>query len=320
MVRTIQLAFAVLLAARGSLGQDPASAPPPPPTQAAPAAVPAPAPTGPPKLEYTGRPLTLPYTCTEEEIQQFGLSCSKDDPCPLYLELSDVEAVGNSLFLSGNIHNEATTLFSILLSSEDGGRTWIEAAPRHRFTVIDQIQFIDFQNGWVAGQTIQTVPKDPFLLITSDGGRTWRKRPLFEEGRVGAIEQFHFDSKTSGALLLDRSKSGEPHSKFEYYESQTGGESWTLREVSSRTLRPKRLMVARPPSDWRLRADAAIKSYRLERQTAGRWQTVASFQIRTAECVPPVPPPPPPAEQTEPPEPVKPAVPATPPSLKKKQY
>ena len=287
----------------------------------------APVATEPAKLQYEGKPLGLPYRCTDEEIQAFGLSCSVDDPCPVYLELGDVEGVGSTIFLAGNLHNDTTTFFSVLLVSEDGGKTWAEPFARHRFGVIDQIQFIDFQNGWVSGQLLQPTPKDPFFLLTNDGGKTWRRRPLFDDGRAGAIEQFHFDSKSNGALVLDRTKAGDPLAKYEYYESQTGGESWTLREVSGKVIRPKRI-PARAVGDWRLRADPVLKAYRVEKQSGGKWQTVASFLIKTAECIPPVPPPPPPspadgaeataftAEQ----EPVPaPARKSGPPTLKKKQ-
>lgn len=289
--------------------------------EAAPPAEPKPA--GPPKLEYAGKPLQLPYVCTEDEIQGFGLSCSQEDPCPVYLELADVEAVGATIYVTGNLHNDTTTFYSVLLMSEDGGKTWSEPYARQKFTVIDQIQFIDFQNGWISGQAIQTTPKDPFVLLTNDGGKTWRRRALFDDGRAGAIEQFHFDSKNGGALVLDRTKAGEPQAKYEYYESQTGGESWTLREVSGKAIKAKRI-PARVTGDWRLRADPAVKAYRVEKQTAGRWQTVASFLIRAPDCVPPAPmiPAAPPTEMENPPSAETPAViPARKgaPTLKKKQ-
>ena len=200
----------------------------------------------------------------------------------------------------------------MLLASEDGGQTWTEAHPRIRQGVLDQIQFIDFQNGWVAGQVMQTLARDPFILITTDGGRTWRRRPMFDDNRVGSIEYFHFTSKTQGTLVLDRSKSGDPNGKYESFESSTGGSSWSIREVSRTFIKPKRPVPGN--GDWRLRADAASKAYRIEKRTGAAWQTVASFLIRLPACMPPEVKP---AVEPPPPEPATPELSTAPPAAKK---
>src|SRR5689334_18067533 len=75
------VAVTLLTAGMWALTQDP----PPQP------AVPPP----PPVLENTGKPILLPFQCTEDDIQKAGLSCTEDDPCPVYLELSAVDGVGN---------------------------------------------------------------------------------------------------------------------------------------------------------------------------------------------------------------------------------
>lgn len=271
-----------------------------PPPALAPASTPAPL-----SLEYTGRPLVYPYACSEEDITGFGLACSAEEPCAVYIELADVEVVGNSIFLTGNIHSDTQTFYSVLLISGDLGKTWTEPVAPIKFGVIDQIQFFDFHNGWISGQLIQTIPRDPFFLITNDGGKTWRRRPLFDDARAGTIEKFWFDSKNSGAMVLDRSKAGDPRAKFESYETETNGDSWTLREVASKPIQPKRIKPVPNPA-WRLRADPAIKAYRLERRAGTAWQTAVQFSIRLKDCVPP-PPPPPPAPD---PAPVKPPPPA----------
>ena len=104
-----------------------------------------------------------------------------------------MEAVGNKIFSPEIFTRPMATLYSILLASEDGGKTWTEPHPRIRSSGLDQIQFVDFQNGWISGANLQGAPRDPFLLITTDGGKTWRDRPIFEESRVAAIERFWFD-------------------------------------------------------------------------------------------------------------------------------
>ena len=139
------------------------------------------------------------------------------------------EPVGAKTFIAGNLHTASATLDSILLVGEDGGKAWHEPFERVRLAVLDGIQFLDLQTGWASGYILHTLPHDPFLLLTTDGGTTWRLRPVTEEGRAGAIERFRFETRTNGALWLDRSQSGETDSLYERYESMTGGESWMLR-------------------------------------------------------------------------------------------
>ena len=231
-------------------------------------------------LENTGKPLHVPLECTEADTQAAGLSCSEDEPCPVYLELANVEAVGNKLFLPGNLHTATTTISSILLATEDAGKTWTEAHPRIRLAGLDQIQFIDFQNGWISGANLQSSPRDPFLLLTTDGGKTWRQRPIFDESRVAIIERFWFDSPQEGAMLVDARLESNRH---ELYESRTGGESWALRQASSTPIRLPRGREA-GPSGWRTRTDAATNSYAVERSEGERWQKVASFLVEVGSC------------------------------------
>src|SRR5207244_658934 len=111
------------------------------------------------------------------------LSCSESEPCPVFLELADFEQVGARIFLTGNLHTATTTIESILLASEDDGKTWTEAAPRIAMAGLDRIQFIDFETGWISGQIQQTQPRDPFFLISHDGGKIWRKQPVWGDAR-----------------------------------------------------------------------------------------------------------------------------------------
>lgn len=270
-----------------------------------------------PPLEYSGKPITVPFGCTEAELQPLGLTCVEEEPCTLYLDLSAVDAIGTRVFLAGNLHSLSATIQSILLLSEDAGKTWREPYERLRGASFEALQFFDLENGWISGHVLQTFPRDPFLLITGDGGKTWRRRAVNEEGRLGSIDQFWFESKNSGTMIIDRSRGGEPGVRSELYETQTGGDTWTLREVSSKMIAPKRPRIA-PVSDYRLRADAKLKAYRVEKRDGARWNTLASFLIQLPDCKvvpPPVVEPPPPEPE---PAAVKPAAPKTPPTLKKK--
>jgi hypothetical protein len=303
--------FAILLFA---IAQEPAPPPADPPAEIEPAA-----PSAPPPLEFKGKPIVVPFACNEETLNAAGLTCPETEPCPVYLELAALESIGTTMIAVGNLHSSANTFSSIVLRSDDGGKTWVEAMERMPQTVLDMIQFVDFSNGWIGGQILAQLPRDPFFLVTTDGGRTWRKRPLADETQVAAIDSFHFDNRTDGFMVLDRSRSGEPNARYQLFESRTGGDTWMLRQSSGD---PISLKKTRPPlAGLRLRADGPTKSYRIERQQGNRWTLVASFLVRLPDCFiglkeleKPPEPEPAPSEPAPSPAPAKKA----PPALKKK--
>jgi hypothetical protein len=236
-----------------------------------------------PPLRNTGKPMIVDYHCGQEDIHLAGLSCTAEDPCPVFLELASVEAVGNRIFVAGNIHTASTTLSSVLVSSDDAGKTWAEPHERIRLAGLDLIQFVDFENGWVGGEVQHPLPRDPFLLATGDGGKTWQARPIFAEPQFGSVVDFQFSSRTNGFLVIDRARTGES-GRYELYETLNAGETWMLRQTSERLIE---LMRASLNADWRMRADAASKSYRVERRAGESWRSVAAFSVSLGVCKPP---------------------------------
>ena len=265
----------VLLALRG-LGQElPPVAPASPP---APPSLPVPA-----VLENSGKPMVLPFQCTDDDIQWAGLTCSVDDPCPIYLELTTVAAKGEKIVTAGNLHSAAVTLSSVVLVSGDGGRTWTEPYKGIRGAGLDHVQFLDSETAWISGLTLFPLPQDPFLLLTTDGGQTWRQRPVSSEYHPGSILQFFFSSRTDGALLVDRGPA-ETGDRYERFASSNGGESWTIQEENTKPLKLR--VTDSPPADWRLRVDSATQSYRVERRQGARWIDVAAFAVKVGGCRP----------------------------------
>lgn len=221
--------------------------------------------------------------CTPEQIDELGLTCTAEQPCPVYLELTSADSTPGRLFVAGNLHTASATLSSILLASEDGGETWSEPHPRIPSAVLEQIQFFDLQSGWMAGHVIQNLPRDPFLLATTDGGKTWTRKPISEEARTGAVEHFWFDSRNSGSLILDLITPNETGGRHERYRTMTGGDSWSLEEVSAKPLQLKRVGSSDPL--WRVRADAKSHEFVLEKNAgAGAWEATAEFPIEVGFC------------------------------------
>ncbi len=231
-------------------------------------------------ISNTGQPMHVPLDCTAADTLAVGLTCSEEEPCPVYLELSSVEAVGNKLFLAGNLHTHTNTLFSVLLATEDAGQNWTEPLPRMRATGLDQIQFADFQTGWISGANLQGAPRDPFLLVTTDGGKSWQQHPIFEESRVASIERFWFESREKGTLLVDATLDNGRH---ELYETQTGGESWAMQQASAKPIKFP-VNAERGPAAWRLRPDAQSHSYAIEKSAGTGWQRVARFLVDAGAC------------------------------------
>jgi photosystem II stability/assembly factor-like uncharacterized protein len=242
------------------------------------------APTAPPLLQNTGKPIVVPFRCIDEDIRTAGLDCSEDDPCPAYLELASVETTGIRLFAAGNIHTSTATLYSVLLGSDDNGATWREAYERIRGAGLDHLQFANADTGWTSGLSLSPLPRDPFLLQTTDGGKSWRVHAIFNEPRFGAIQQFYFQDAKSGALLIDHG-AGSDSDRYELYESNDGGETWNIKESSVKPIRLKTPATA-PASDWRVRADAATKSFQLEHRQGQRWTSVAAFAVNLGACKP----------------------------------
>lgn len=268
-------------------------------------------------LTAQSRPVRLSAACSVERVNTLALPCTPDEPCPLFLELAAAEQVGPRLVVSGNIHTGSATLESILLISDDGGRSWTEPSPRIPGAVLDQIQFIDFEGGWINGHLLAGVPKDPFFLVTTDGGKNWRRRPIYGESRSGAVEQFWFQSRTNGTLTLDRVRAAENGLRYELWESMTGGESWNVRQVDSRPLPFKR--PSRDPV-LRISADARARLHRLERRDGDAWSLVATFDTSAGQCRPELPAEAPEPAAAAPPEPEAAApapAPGKPPRLRK---
>src|SRR5689334_8325002 len=100
-------------------------------------------------IRNTGEPMKIPFQCTDDDISQAGLTCSQESPCPVYVELTAVAALGSKLFAAGNLHTESTTLYSLLLRSDDGGEGWTEPVARTRGAGVELSQCDDFDTGWV---------------------------------------------------------------------------------------------------------------------------------------------------------------------------
>jgi hypothetical protein len=226
------------------------------------------------------QPAQIKFDCTPQDIDAFGLNCTDDRPCPVFAELTAAAIAGKKMFVAGNLHTSNTTLYSLLLASDDDGLTWTEPTPRQSNAAFEQLLFIDANTGWASGEAIDPLPRNQFVMLTTDAGKTWKQRFLFEdEPKFGAVTQLSFSSPNSGELVLDASQGRTV--KQELYGTETGGESWEIRQTSNTPLKLKS-----PPREpaLRIRSDAKTNTHVLERNEGGKWTQAASFPVRVAEC------------------------------------
>jgi hypothetical protein len=152
---------------------------------------------------------------------------------------------------------------------------------------LDQIYFHDAKTGWISGHVLTVPPRDPFFLLTTDGGKHWRRREIFGETRIGLIEEFWFEDARSGGVLIDRVRASETGARYERYETMTGGADWMIREVSAGPIQVKIRKPVAPEPNWRLTEEETGGAWLLERRRGQEWVTAASFQVEVGACAPP---------------------------------
>ena len=240
-----------------------------------------------PVWENTGKPIVVGFQCTADDIQWAGLSCTEEAPCAVYLELTAASGAGNKYFAAGNIHTDAVTLYSVLLGSEDAGRTWREITNRIRGSGLDHLQFVDADTGWAGGQQLFPLPQEPFVMFTTDGGKTWRQQAILGENvenHFGSLHALFFaTTKTDGSAVIDRGQGGNS-GPYLLYGSPNGGESWQIEEESRKVLSIKN--APKGPGDWRVRADGATKAYQFESRRGENWTAQAAFAVNLGVCKP----------------------------------
>ena len=238
-------------------------------------------------LINAGEPMRVAYSCAEEDLQWAGMSCSDAQPCAIYLELNSVVANGDpngrKISAAGDLHSSSVTIGSVLLQSDDSGATWREPAVRLRGSAIDQLQFFNPQAGWAAGETLYPLPRDPFFLVTTDGGASWRQHPVDEEDLPGAVQRFWFDSEKHGEVVVDAGKAAAG-GRYLSYESETGGDSWSLQGKSNQMPKLRRAPPSAEDPEWRMRPSKDGKALQIEHRPRGEWTPVASFLIEVASC------------------------------------
>ena len=236
------------------------------------------------KLVYAGKPVVVPLDCAYAYFEQAGIVCSNNTPCELFLELAAVEAAGEHIFVVGNVHTVSATIASIMLLSEDAGKTWYEPVNRHAGGVLEHIQFMDKNHGWAVGQqrALNSSFK-PLLLSTYNAGKRWQHYPVSRnDDHTGTILDLYFDTEEHGLMIVNRGISATD--PFELYESMNGGRSWLIRQITNYKPRLRNRPAGLPDSNWRILADLDTTNYRIEQHRENGWSTRSRFATNLGAC------------------------------------
>jgi hypothetical protein len=199
-------------------------------------------------LENTGKPIVVPFHCTDEDIRSAGLTCTEQDPCPVYLELAAVESTGLRIFAAGNIHTANATLSTILLGTEDNGLTWREVHERVRGAGLDHLQFAGVETGWTSGLSPPLLSRDPFLLATTDGGRPGAPHNL-QRDPFRFYPAVLLRDKTGGSLVIDPGRQRETATTLRDQRRPGNLEyPWGQRQINPINARPESERQARAPT------------------------------------------------------------------------
>ena len=239
-----------------------------------------------PELVYGGEPLKLPLECRAEAFLRAGFTCVEADPCDMFLELVEITHMKERVLAIGNIHTPEATIATVLVRSDDGGMTWVEPFDRVDAAGLEMIHTLDAEHGWIGGQqTTQDHASTPFLLVTTDGGAHWVRRPFWsgDEERHGAVLEIYFDDPQHGFVIID--KLASEGDSYELYESMNSGLSWSIRQVSSEMpVIRRRMTAAAPEKPWRLNENRSDASYEVEHLIDGEWTKVSAFASDLGAC------------------------------------
>ncbi|MFH2103383.1 MAG: hypothetical protein ABIJ39_08530 [Chloroflexota bacterium] len=148
--------------------------------------------------------------------------------------------------LGGGMHHDYVTLYS----TQDGGSTWMQViTPYDDPSGIQScsktgMAFADARNGWLT-INCHGVRWNPFILTTTDGGRTWQEiapalpptAPSEADGYCGTDAPVLWSPRQGAFILecftLDGSTLG---SSYYLFTTADGGESWQMRSAPSGSL------------------------------------------------------------------------------------
>lgn len=192
-------------------------------------------------------------------------------------------------FLLGSLQTPAVSIRSLLLRSEDGGRSWGEVMTPVTGSDVIRLFFLNKQTGWtLLGQTSEG-PGPLYLYKTRDSGKSWEK--------VSRIPKRHYTGWPKGFGFIDERngriemlyEGAAPTDGFAIMSTSDGGITW--RETRSLSLDEYRekyekdseepstdYVTARDGSQWKLQKQPNGQvSILRRRRSGGEWDIVSTL-------------------------------------------
>jgi hypothetical protein len=212
-------------------------------------------------------------------------------PLSIRAELRGVGRVEKRIFVFGQITSELGLINNFLLTSDDEGLTWLEAAPR-----IPDAQLNGFlvlgSKAWVVGNLVRRERSvNPFFLRTLDGGVVWKNQSLRPFDQPGSVVSLKAESEQLQATLFDPSASAE--SRYKSLHSSDLGQNWLLQSFA-RELSKTQPALAKDSAEMRVRQEEGSSIWlveRLRRSTTpspdaapDSWQVFGRFANNAGSC------------------------------------
>jgi len=207
----------------------------------------------------------------------------------VYLSVSIYGFDKNLAFLLGSLKTPAVSIRSLLLRSEDGGRSWMEVMEPVTGSDVIRLFFLSKQTGWaLLGETSEG-PGQLYIYKTKDSGKSWKK--------VSRIPKRHYTGWPKGFGFIDERNGrmemlydgAAPTDGFAVMSTSDGGITW--QETRSLSLDEYRdnyeeeseepstdYVTARDGSQWKLQEQPNRQiSVLRRRHSGGEWDTVSTL-------------------------------------------
>jgi len=112
--------------------------------------------------------------------------------------------------------------------TSDGGKSWQRVGPALENSTIATIFFLDTKTGWAAGAWTTESAGDPFVLRTTDGGKTWAQTMVPVEPRLTPLfvpTSLVFATRKIGILRMSGCSAEDEQS---VWVTRNGGKSWAF--------------------------------------------------------------------------------------------
>ena len=209
----------------------------------------------------------------------------KTSPVRFTSNSASVAPDGRKIFLAGNLHSTSATLASVLLQSDDARRHMERTSRAHpRERARSDCSFTICEHGWAAGETQYPLPRDPFFLMTTDGGASWRQHLVGEEGSAGVgpalLVRFRAARRTDRRCGQERPQAAAIFPTNPKPAAKAG--HCAARAISCRSSGARRRRLRIPTGAFAPAKDG--KAYQIEQRAGEQVDAVASFLIEVANC------------------------------------